>query len=276
MDLHDIAPTLIRNPAGYWQDTQTVEELSYPVGGNDFCLEIEDSSFWFAHRNDVIVAAVRRYPPGGPIFDVGAGNGYVAAALERAHFPTIAIEPNRAGAANAARRGLERVVHGRLPSSAFVEGAAGAIGLFDVVEHIADDAAFLLSLRPYLKRGGRVYVTTPAFDSLWSQNDTAAGHHRRYTRARLRALLEGAGFAVEYETYFFAFLPPPLFLFRVLPSRFRRSDAAVRERSRAQHRPASAAVRRAVERLLAPELGRIARGKSIPFGASCLAVARVR
>lgn len=275
MDLHDIAPTLIRDPAGYWQDTQAVEPLSYPVSGNDFCLEIEDSSFWFAHRNRVIVAAVNRYPPDGPIFDVGAGNGYVAAALERAHFATVAIEPNRAGAANAARRGLERVVHGRLPSAAFAEGSAGAIGLFDVVEHIADDRAFLQSLRPYLKRGGRVYVTTPAHDALWSQNDVTAGHYRRYTRARLRALLEEAGFAVEYDTYFFSFLPLPLFLFRVLPSRFRRSEAALRERSRAQHRPGSAAVRRAIDRLLAPELGRIARGNAIPFGASCLAVARL-
>ena len=41
------------------------EQLSYPEDGNARCLAIEDSSFWFRHRNRCIVAAVSRYRPAG-------------------------------------------------------------------------------------------------------------------------------------------------------------------------------------------------------------------
>src|SRR5205807_2162811 len=151
MDLHDIAPGLSLDPAGYWLAPGQAQ-VSYPSDGNDNCLTIEDASFWFTHRNRAITAAVRRYPPaGGPIFDVGAGNGYVSAALETAGFSTIAIEPRRGGAGNAAARHVPHVVCGSLPSNAFRTGTAGAIGLFDVLEHVDDHRDFLLALRPYLK-----------------------------------------------------------------------------------------------------------------------------
>src|SRR5258706_8348496 len=178
MDLYDIAPGLSLDPAGYWLAPEQVR-ISYPADGNDNCLTMEEASFWFTHRNRAITAAVRRHPPAdGPIFDVGAGNGYVSAALEAAGFPTIAIEPNRAGARNAVSRHVSHVVCGSLPSSAFRAGTAGAIGLFDVLEHIDADRDYLRSLRPYLKTGGRLYLTTPAFSWLWSENDVRAGHFR--------------------------------------------------------------------------------------------------
>ncbi len=44
----------------------------------------------------------------------------------------------------------------------------GAIGLFDVLEHIENEAGFLKQLREVLKTGGRLYLTVPAFRWLWS------------------------------------------------------------------------------------------------------------
>jgi SAM-dependent methyltransferase len=188
VDIDDIATGLRRDAAGYWIAPETVR-VSYPAGGHEDCLAMEEESFWFAHRNRAIVALLRRFPPaGGPVFDIGAGNGYVTAALERAGFETVAIEPSRAGAANAAAR-VGNVVCGSLPSAAFRPASAGAIGLFDVIEHIEDDRAFLRSLAPYLKSGGRLYATVPAFPWLWSSNDVRSGHHRRYTRRTLRETL---------------------------------------------------------------------------------------
>src|SRR6266568_177231 len=143
MTIDEIAPGLLRDPAGYRIASEEVP-TSYPIDGNEACLPVEEESFWFAHRNRAILAALRRFPPAdGPIFDLGAGNGYVAAALERAGFPVIAIEPNRAGAANAVARHVTNVVCGGLPSTAFRPATAGAIGLFDVLEHVEDDRAFL-------------------------------------------------------------------------------------------------------------------------------------
>ena len=269
VDIREIAPGLTLDPSGYWLSPETTQP-SYPAEGNDNCLGMEEESFWFAHRNRAITAAVRRHPPaGGPIFDVGAGNGFVSAALERSGFPTIAIEPNRAGAANAIGRGISRVVCGSLPSSAFRERTAGAIGLFDVVEHVQDDRGFLASLRPYLRERGRLYITTPAYQRLWSENDVRSGHFRRYTILALERLLKESGYRIEYATYIFWALPLPILLFRTI----RAHDGSSANRSRTQHKAGSALVRRMMESCFALETRRIAHGKAIPFGSSCLVVA---
>lgn len=271
MDLHDIAPGLSLDPAGFWLAPEQVQ-VSYPDDGNDYCLTMEDASFWFTHRNRAIIAAVRRHPPaGGPIFDVGAGNGYVSAGLETAGFSTIAIEPNRAGAANAAARRISRVVCGSLPSNAFRTGTAGAIGLFDVLEHVEADRDFLQALRQYLKPGGRLYLATPAFPRLWSEDDVHAGHFRRYTTATLAAVVAAAGYRVEYATYFFWCLPLPIFLFRTLRTSLQNGRSQTS--SRREHTLGGAALRRLAGLGLGFEIGRIAHGKSIPFGGSCLLVA---
>ena len=276
MDLADLTSGLVLDPNGYWAAPGSAN-VSYPAEGSDFCLSVEDCSFWFAHRNQVICAAIRRFPPAaGPILDVGAGNGFVTAALAREGWPTIAIEPSRAGATNAVNRGLRDVVCGSLPSPCFKERIAGGIALFDVLEHIEAPEAFLTSLRPYLKPGGRIYVTTPAYQWLWSSDDVEAGHKRRYTLSALRRTFAAAGLRLEYGTYIFSWLPAPLLLLRVLSARLRgesnRKSAATEA---SEHRLGGAWLRSLVTKTFAFETMLVNRGLRLPFGASCLAVASV-
>lgn len=272
--MSDIAPGAFRDPAGYWVTPDAVE-TSYPETGNDFCLTMEDESFWFRHRNGAITAAVRRHPPAaGPILDVGAGNAYVSAALECAGFPTIAVEPSRAGAANALGR-VANVVCGAFPSDAFRPRSAGGIALFDVLEHIDRDREFLQSLRPYLSDGGRLYLTTPAYSWLWSDHDRLSGHYRRYSLSALTRVLHGAGYRVDYATYFFWCLPLPILLFRALPSKWWKRDDRTFQISRSQHAAGGAGLRRLAQACFSFETRRIARGASMPFGGSCLVVASV-
>jgi SAM-dependent methyltransferase len=272
MDIRELAPGLTVAPEGYWlmADGPTP---SYPETGHGFCLAVEENSFWFAHRSRAITAAVRRYPPPpGPILDVGAGNGFVSAAIEQAGFPTVAVEPSRTGAQNALDRGLAHVVCGTLPSPAFRPRIAGAIGLFDVIEHIEDDVRFLSSLRPYLAEKGRLYVTVPAYQWLWSANDVRSGHFRRYTRRSLSRVLEAAGYRMEYATYIFWALPVPILLCRTVRGSATVSDARVRS----QHRAGGVTFRRLIAACFSFEVGLISRGVSMPFGGSCLAVASSR
>lgn len=271
LNLQEIGPGLTKHEDGYWLAPEEIA-TSYSADRSDFCLSLEEDSFWFAHRNRAITAAVARRPPAdGPLFDVGGGNGLVTSALQKAGFSAITIEPSRAGAANAVRRGIADVICGSLPSSAILEKTAGAIGLFDVIEHVPDDVGFLRALHPYLRQGGRVYITVPAYQWLWSANDVRAGHYRRYTRRSLRRVLETAGYRLEYSTYIFWALPLPILLLRTLRAGKRPDD----ERSRSQHRAGGAAARRIIEACVSFEIGRIARGTSTPFGGTCLAVASV-
>lgn len=261
------------DPQGYWY-ARNQPALSYPEDGNESCFTFEDDSFWFRHRNDVIRCLVEQYPPGGLIFDVGGGNGYVSAGLERAGFPTVVVEPGRSGAENACRRGLRSVVNATLEAAQFASAVADAVGLFDVLEHIEDEADFLASIRQLLKPGGRIYLTVPAFQMLWSNEDTLAGHFRRYTRASLTRVLQAAGFQVEFATYFFCVLPFPVFFLRSIPSRLGwRKDPSLR-RSRQEH-VRRGFVGQVLDRVWSGELAWLKRRRWIPLGGSCFAVARL-
>src|SRR5262249_14522534 len=202
VEIAELSGRLTFHPHGYWT-AGPAEAISSPPEGNDLFFSIEDGSFWFQHRNRVIVEAVRQFPPGGPVFDVGGGNGFVAMGLERAGFPAVVIEPGPAGAVNACRRGLRNVLCVTVEAAGCRPWPLSSVGLFDVLEHIEDDVAFLRSLRRLLKPGGRLYVTVPAFPPLWSAEDEHAGHFRRYTRRSLNEVLERGGFRAECLTYFF-------------------------------------------------------------------------
>lgn len=269
------AQNLRLDPHGYWVAGGD-DRVSYPEEGNSHCFAVEDGSFWFGHRNGVIVEAVRQFPPGGPLVDVGGGNGFVSRGLEEAGFPTILVEPGRTGAANACRRGLSRVICATAEAAGFPPGSAAAAGLFDVLEHIPDDEAFLRQLHAMLRPDGRVYLTVPAFRWLWSREDEFAGHHRRYTRRTLGAVLRAAGFEVEYLTYFFCFLPLPVLLFRVLPGRLGFQGRPTTQTARREHAAPGGPAGRLLARLLAWERKRVARRRVLPLGGSCLAVARRR
>lgn len=269
-DLGAMAENLLRDAEGIWvsRDAAVVE---YDSHEEHFALEEE--SFWFRHRNRIILGLIRRFPPPGPILDVGGGNGFVAAAIERAGHDTIVLEPGRAGARHARQRGLPCVVCATVEAARFRLSSLGGIGLFDVIEHIEDDRGFLRGLRGLLGPRGRLYVTVPSYRWLWSVHDTNEHHFRRYTVGRLAGVLEEAGFRVLASSSFFWPLPLPVFLMRAVPTRLgwlRPGDYRYLGRD---HRGGSGLGVRVMGALLAPEVAVIGAGGRVPFGTSCLAVA---
>lgn len=270
-DLLSIAPGLRQEAPGYWV-ADRAQTVSYPSDGNEHLLPIEDRSFWFRHRNAVIVDMVRMYPPEGPIFDIGGGNGYVAQGIESAGYPCVVVEPGPTGAANARKRGLKAVVHSTVESAQFRPGSLPAVGLFDVLEHIEDEHPFLARLREILKPGGRIYLTVPAYRGLWSTDDDYAQHHRRYTTTTLKRSLMTAGFSVDCASPYFVSLSVPLFLFRSLPSRFGFRKKAATDTMAREHELGSGPLGLLVNLLLRTERRLLKAGRVLPFGSSCIAV----
>jgi len=249
--------------------------ISYPEDGHAICRQVEADSFWFRHRNRCLLAALDRFPPGGKLYDVGGGNGFVAHALQEAGHPAALVEPGPAGAARARETGVHEVVEATLAGSDLPAGRLDAIGVFDVIEHQADDRAFLELLRRYLRPGGRLYATVPAYGALWSEEDAWAGHHRRYRRRTLTRAIEAAGFEVEYATYFFWLLPVPVALLRVVPERLGRRRKPGLETARREH-TARGPLAWLVDGLLAWEPAALRAGWRLPFGGSVLCVAKAR
>jgi SAM-dependent methyltransferase len=275
-DLARISSSLAQGDTGIWVPiaSRSGSKVSFPTQGHQECLAVEDQSFWFRHRNACLLQMLGRFPPGGAVFELGAGNGFVTSAFEGAGHECVALEPAVEGARNARLRGVRTVVCSTLESAAFQAGSLPAIGLFDVIEHIEHDGPFLTEVARVLSPGGRVYVTVPAYRWLWSDEDVEAGHFRRYALRRMRRDLESVGLSIEYATYFFSPLLLPVFLFRTLPSLLRRRSVAPASRAAAQHAPQSGFLTRILIEALGAELAWLRAGRRLPFGSSCLLVAR--
>lgn len=273
VDLSEIACNIAINEDGLWT-ARTHSRVSYPDDGNEACFAVEEASFWFRHRNDCILQVMERYSPPGTVFDVGGGNGYVARAIQDSGRDVVLVEPGLSGAQNARARGVRQVIHSTLENGGFRAGTLPAVGLFDVLEHIENDQAFLEDLNRLLIPGGRLYMTVPAYGALWSGEDDIAGHWRRYSLKTLSSVLNRSGFSVEFVTHFFAFLPIPILLMRALPYRLGlHARKGSTRRMKAEHEPGKLAA--GVLRMLTRrELARIGAGGQSPFGTSCLAIAR--
>lgn len=272
VDIGAIASNLEQGPDGIWV-ARSRQQISYPQEGNDNCLALEADSFWFEHRNQCIQALMQRYPPPGTVFDVGGGNGYVAMGLQRVGIPVALVEPGGQGVQNARRRGVTMLVCASLEDAGFLPGSLPAVGLFDVLEHIQADTHFLSAIHDLLAPGGRIYLTVPAFQSLWSADDLYAGHYRRYHLTGLRRRLTAAGFRVLFNTYIFFMLPLPIFLVRALPSRLGLRKQNVWDQYQQEHRSQPGLTGKLLNRLLVWEMQRIRAGHSIPLGGSCLIAA---
>lgn len=249
--------------------------ISYPESGNQHCFQLEDSSFWFEHRNNCIRTCIQKYVGAQVFFDVGGGNGFVSRALQQQGIQTVLVEPGYQGCRNAQQRGLQNIICSTLEDAAFFPNSIPAIGLFDVVEHIEADLPFLKSIHELLQSNGHVLISVPAYQSLWSKEDEDAGHFRRYTRANMEQKLCDAGFEIVYSTYIFSLLIVPVFLFRTIPSRLGiHHKAGQNSTHQKEHAKRGGLQQQSLDALWRYELNKIQQGQSLPFGGSVLVVAR--
>jgi len=278
MDIRDLTSELVLEGDGIWYSKHS-PVVSYPKGGNADCFSLEEGSFWFEHRNACIQAVIDAWPvPGdGAIFDIGGGNGYVSLGLVAKGHDVVLVEPGVIGARNARSRGLQNVICATMETAGFNLGAIPAVGLFDVLEHVEDANEFLTSLGGLMAPAGRLYITVPAYSFLWSLEDVVSGHYKRYTKTHLARQVEAAGFDVDFVSYFFRFLPLPVFLMRALPYRLgMASEQQVKERQVRHHNVNPGIKNSIVNALLKHEVRHIAERKVMRFGGSCLIVASKR
>jgi SAM-dependent methyltransferase len=271
LDIASLAPDLERRADGIWHGP-TQAPVSYPASGNEACLQVEDRSCWFAHRNRCMVSLVRRFAPSDVLLDIGGGNGFVAHGLAQAGIECALLEPGLRGAQAARARGVDPVICARLEDVRWTPGSVASAGMFDVLEHIHDDEAALAHVAALLRPGGHLFVTVPAFGFLHSIDDVSAGQVRRYTTGSLGRVLRGAGCRLVYAGYMFMPLLPPLFVLRTLPSRLGLRKAVDEQQMAAEHEPTGLAAL-VMERLLELEAQHIEGLGVVPCGTSCVAVA---
>ena len=162
---------------------------------------LEDTYWWFVAKNNILLHLIERIAkPGARVADIGCGTGGLLAQLA-AKYDAIGVEMDATARDACSRRGL-KVLAGHLPDAIPLPDASfDLVVSSEVVEHVEDDRGAVARLASLLAPGGTLIITVPAHQWMWSEHDVANHHFRRYTRAQVRALIEGTGLRVSLLTY---------------------------------------------------------------------------
>jgi SAM-dependent methyltransferase len=133
------------------------------------------------------------------VLDVGAGDGYLARRLLEAlpgGSSVVCLD------AHYSDDDLRCLAEPPAPGLSFAREPPArrfdVILMLDVIEHVADDRAFVAGfVAQSLAPQGVVLASVPAWQALFSRHDRALEHFRRYSPAACRALLADAGLAVR-------------------------------------------------------------------------------
>jgi SAM-dependent methyltransferase len=231
---------------------------------------VEDSHWWYRGRRTVIDRVLDRMglPDRARILDAGCGSGRNMIELAR-HGTVTGVELSPPSVEIARRRATGEVIEGSILEMPFAAESFDLAVSLDVIEHLQDDLAALKELRRVVAPGGRLLVTVPAYQWLWSGHDEINHHHRRYTRRSLLDVAQQAGWECARTTYFNSLLLPVAILLRALdPLSSKTTESSLD--LWVPPRPANWLL----ERPLTLEAAVIGRGGRIPAGLSLLTVFR--
>jgi SAM-dependent methyltransferase len=156
---------------------------------------------WELSRAKAVEQIVRRYDGGAvtSILDFGCGDGFTGRFLldRLGAGALVGVDPHLTDAQRSSlTQGDERIRlfrdQAEVPARQF-----DLMLLCDVIEHVPDDIALVEPLaRRFLATGGRLVVTVPAFQALFSAHDVALKHYRRYWLPELESVLRRSGLRV--------------------------------------------------------------------------------
>lgn len=147
-------------------------------------------------RRAVILELLADSPP-GRVLEIGSGAGALLYDLARAGFYGVGVE--QSPRALAVARQLLADVPAFEVLSVLPEGQERSydyVLAFEVLEHIEDDQAALITWANYLKPEGTLMISVPAHHRRWTESDVWAGHYRRYERTEIIERIKNAGFEI--------------------------------------------------------------------------------
>jgi SAM-dependent methyltransferase len=169
-------------------------------------------------RSTEVLTYLLQRAPGAKLLDVGTGNGFFMHWAKKRGFAVQGVELNDRLAESAKAQGLD-VFNGTLAEAPESMRDYDVIFLGEVIEHVPDPRALVADCKKRLANGGKLVITTPNLDCLWSKSTfklfqwfgipwsscTPPWHLYQFSSANLDRLLAEQGFKMETEWY----LPQP-------------------------------------------------------------------
>jgi SAM-dependent methyltransferase len=234
---------------------------------------VEADHFWFRGFKAFIAPLVADAAAGRRnlrLLDCGCGTGHNLALL--APYGRAFGFDLTAGGLTRARATGRPVVRAEMTRMPFRDGSFDLLTSFDVLQYVDDDDAGMREMWRLLRPGGTAIVTASAMQVLRGGHAGAWPEVRRYTKAQIRRIAEGAGLEVLRVAYLFGTLFPMMLAVRMVR---RRSDGDAAGRDWEMDVPAPP-INGALTWLLRGEAALTRHAAIMPAGSSVLVVARKR
>jgi ubiquinone/menaquinone biosynthesis C-methylase UbiE len=143
------------------------------------------------------------------IIDCGCGTGSNLAML-REFGDAYGFDLTWNGLALGRQMGRTRIAQASIGAIPFSDQTFDVATSFDVFQCLPDpiERAAIVEMRRILKPGGQILLNVAALDILRGGHSVLSDEVRRYSKGRLRTIVEGAGFHVERLTFLNASLFP--------------------------------------------------------------------
>jgi SAM-dependent methyltransferase len=174
----------------------------------------ERDFWWYRGMHKILFRMLDRHLGNRPIaraLEAGCGTGYLSSLLQKQrHLPVIPMDLSADGLRYARAMGVEKPVQGDATSLPFASRSFDLVLSIDVLAHITPGAemAAASEMARVLVPGGLIVMRTSALNILRSHHSEFAYERQRFTRRRLRQLMESAGFRVVRCTYANSLLMP--------------------------------------------------------------------
>ena len=229
--------------------------------------EHDERHWWYRARRQVVAELIRRkvpLPKVAKLLEIGCGTGHNLPMLgEFGQVDALEVDPIARGMAE--KRLGRTVLSSPLPALEGVpDDTYDMVAALDVVEHIPDDKAALEGISRVLKPGGKLLMTVPAHQWMWSAHDVVNHHQRRYSKRDFKRLVNESPLKLESIGYLNSLLFPLAMAQRLASKLTGKEDANLA--------PPAEPINQVLERVFALErrvIGRI----PLPPGLSLFAVA---
>lgn len=164
---------------------------------------MESCHWWFVSKRNLVkylIKALKISP--AYILDVGSGTGGNILSFNE-FGKTFGIDLYEKSINFCRKRGLKNIIQSQAEQMGYKDNTFDIITCLDILEHTLDPLKVLLEIKRVLKDTGKIIITVPAFNFLWSQHDVMYCHLRRYKRRAFIHNLQKAGFKIEKINYFF-------------------------------------------------------------------------
>ena len=174
----------------------------------------EQSYWWHRAKRDL----VRQFLPSQKkikFLDIGCGAGKLMEEMQ-IRGEVWGIDQSQAAVDFCHQRGLHNVHMGKFPQIKLLPRNFDVITCLDVLEHIQADGEAIKKIASLLKPGGRLIITVPAYQWLFSYWDQILHHVRRYEKAELVKKITAQGLTIKKCSFVYAFLLPVVIPFRLI------------------------------------------------------------